>query len=181
VREQRRSFFGQFSQVRPCDVCHGTGEIPNKVCAVCRGAGRVSGERSITINVLPGIQNDQIIKVTGAGEAGERGAATGDLYARIRIKPHQVFSREGDDLIIRRELKVIDLLLGKKVKVPTIEGGEESIDIPANFNLKENLRIPGKGMPHFGRHGRGDLLVDFIIKAPKKLSGKEREILEDLE
>ncbi len=137
----------------------------------------VDGEKEI----LPGIQDNQIIKVKGAGEAGERGTAVGDLYIRVKIAPHSGFERRGDDLVTRKELSVFDLLLGKKIAVPTIAGGKIHVEIPAHFNLKEDLRISGEGMPRFGNFGRGDLLVDFILKAPKKLDANARKILEDFE
>ncbi|MEK9180261.1 MAG: DnaJ C-terminal domain-containing protein [Patescibacteria group bacterium] len=181
IREQRKTFFGNFSQVKTCSKCHGTGQIPNKSCGKCNGAGRVTSEREIKLEILPGVEDGQLIKIVGAGEAGERGAAGGDLYVRIKVKSHHVFERLGADLIVKYELKVLDLLLGKKVEVLTIGGGKASVEIPAHFNLKENLRIPGEGMPRFGSHTRGDLLVNFIIKAPRKASGKAKKALEDLE
>jgi molecular chaperone DnaJ len=180
VREQKRSFFGSFSQVAPCAKCHGTGEIPKKACSECRGSGRVEADRDITIEILPGIDDNQIIKVKGAGEAGERGTAAGDLYVRVRVKPHTRFERHGANLIVTQELNVVDLLLGKKVDAPTIAGGRISVEVPAGFNLKDPLRIPSEGMPHFNSHGRGDLYISFTIKAPKKLDGKARKALEDL-
>ncbi|MDP2598561.1 MAG: DnaJ C-terminal domain-containing protein, partial [Candidatus Liptonbacteria bacterium] len=180
IKEHRKTFFGSFSQVRACEKCSGTGQIPNKVCPVCKGAGRVKAERDIKVEILPGIEDEQLIKVTEAGEAGERGTAAGDLYIRVKVRPHAVFERRGPDLIAKKELKVIDLLLGKKIEVPTISGGKISVEIPAQFNLKENLRIPNEGMPRFGSHGRGDLLVNFVIKAPKKLNDKARKLLEEL-
>lgn len=185
VREQRRTFFGNFAQVKPCAKCHGAGEIPKKVCTTCKGFGRIEADREVKIEILPGIEDGQLIKIKSMGEAGERGTAAGDLYVRVKIKPHHLFAREGANLVVARELKIVDLLLGKKIEVPTISGGKIAVEIPAHFNLKENLRIPSEGMPRFGASfpfgGRGDLLVDFIIKAPKKLSAKAKKLLEDLE
>ncbi len=179
IKEQKKTFFGSFSQVRSCERCRGSGQIPNKVCHICKGAGRVEQVREIKVDILPGIEDGQIIKVTGGGEAGERGTAVGDLYVRVKIRPHAMFERRGGDLVVKKELEVIDLLLGKKLEVPTISGGKVNVEIPAHFNLKEHLRIVGEGMPRFASHGRGDLLVDFVIKAPKKLGDKARKILED--
>ncbi|HVM77224.1 MAG TPA: molecular chaperone DnaJ [Candidatus Paceibacterota bacterium] len=181
IREQRRTFFGSFSQVKVCTTCHGSGQVPKKPCMVCKGSGRVESMREITVDILPGIEDGQLIKVKGMGEAGERGTAAGDLYIRVRVRPHPSFERHGADLVVRRELRVIDLLLGKKINVPTIAGGIVHAEIPAGFNLKDNLRIVGEGMPHFGSHGRGDLLVNFIIKAPKRPSSKAKKLLEELE
>ena len=185
VREQRRSFFGNFSQVKVCVKCQGTGEIPKKACAGCRGSGRVEADREVKIDILPGVEDNQLIKIKGAGEAGGRGAAAGDLYVRVRVKSHHRFERHGANLVVAQELKVISVLLGKKVDVPTIGGGKVMVEIPAGFNLKDNLRIPNEGMPHFGASstfgGRGDLFVSFIIKAPKNPSGKAKKLLEELE
>jgi molecular chaperone DnaJ len=130
---------------------------------------------------VAGIDDNQLIKVKGMGEAGERGTASGDLYVRVRVKPSSVFERHGADLVITKELRVIDILLGKSIEVPIISGGGTRVEIPAGFNLKENLRIASQGMPHIGSRSRGDMYVDFVIKAPKKPSSKERELLEKLE
>jgi molecular chaperone DnaJ len=181
IREQRRTFFGSFAQVKLCSKCHGSGQIPKKPCSVCRGAGRIDAQREIRVEILPGIDDGQLIKVNGMGEAGERGAAAGDLYIRVRVQPHPVFTRHGADLLVHRELRVIDLLLGRTIEVPTISGGKISVEIPANFNLKDNLRVPGEGMPQFGSRSRGDLLVSFIIKAPKQPGSKAKKLLEELE
>ncbi len=184
IREQRRTFFGTFSQVKACEKCHGTGEIPKNACSVCRGAGRVASVRDIKIEILSGIEDNQLIKVKGMGEAGERGVAGGDLYVRVRVARHPIFERQGNDLIVRHELNVLDLLLGKSIVVPTIEGKKISVEIPVGFNLKGSLRIPREGMPHFGATramfaaNRGDLLVDFVMKAPKP-NGKLKKMLEE--
>jgi len=187
IREQRRTFFGSFSQVKTCAKCHGSGEIPKKPCSVCKGAGRNEAEREIKVDILAGIEDGQLIKINGMGEAGERGTASGDLYVRVRVRPHPLFERHGNDLVVTRELRVLDLLLGKKIDVPTIAGKEVSVEIPANFNLKDYLRVSGEGMPRFGASsmafgsGRGDLLINFLIKAPKKPSSRAKKILEELE
>ncbi len=185
VREQRRSFFGNFSQVKVCVKCQGTGEIPKKACGTCKGSGRVEADREVKIDILPGIEDNQLIKIKGAGEAGGRGTAAGDLYVRVRVKPHRVFERHGANLVTTQELKLISVLLGKKVEVPTVGGGKVIVEIPAGFNLKDNLRIPNEGMPHFGATstfgGRGDLFVNFIVKAPKHPSSKAKKLLEELE
>jgi len=181
IKETRRSFFGDFVQVKTCDKCFGTGQVPKKICENCHGSGRIMAERSVKVEIRPGVQDGQIIKIKSAGEAGERGTAEGDLYVRIKIKPHAVFERQGDDLKMTKEVNILDLLLNKKIDIPTISANKLKVEIPADFNLKSNLRIPGEGMPHFGSIGRGDLIVEFKIKTPKHLSDKAKKILEDLE
>ncbi|MBI4094638.1 MAG: molecular chaperone DnaJ [Candidatus Liptonbacteria bacterium] len=180
IREQKKTFFGSFSQVKSCATCRGTGQIPEKPCTSCGGHGRVQGDARVKIDILPGIPNNQVIKVQGKGEAGERGTREGDLYVRVRILPHNIFARREDNLIVRHELNLIELLLGKKVGVPTLGGGKVLVEIPPHFNLKEDLKIPGEGMPHFGSFGRGDLMVNFIVKSPKKLGPKAKKFLEEL-
>ena len=181
IREQRRTFFGSFSQIKTCEKCRGAGKVPNKICAKCNGAGRVKAERDIVLEILPGVQDNQVIKIQGGGEAGEGGTPAGDLYIHVRVKPHQIFARKNDDLFIKKELNIWDVLLGRKLEISTIGGNKLHVEIPPGFNLKENLRIPGEGMPRFGGYGRGDLFVDFTAKTPKKISAKVKKLLEDLE
>jgi molecular chaperone DnaJ len=181
IREQRRTFFGSFSQVKTCTKCHGAGQVPKKPCSTCKGAGRIESDREVKIEIVAGIDDGQLIKIKGMGEAGERGSATGDLYVRVRVRPSQIFQRHGNDLIVTQELKLIDVLMAKAIEVPIIAGGKTVVEIPAGFNLKEYLRISGQGMPHIGSSSRGDLLVNFAIKSPKKPSSKAKELLEKLE
>ena len=182
IKETRNTFFGSFAQVKQCNECFGTGQIPKKICSHCKGAGRIIGEQKAKIDILPGIADNQIIKIQGMGEAGERGVEGGDLYVRIKIKSHPVFSRFGNDLLIKKEIKLVDILLEEKIEAPTISGDRIKVEIPENFNLKENLVIPKQGMPVFGggwRSGRGNLIIELKIKTPKKASAKAKKILED--
>ncbi len=184
IRETRQSFFGNFAQVKNCEKCFGTGQIPKKICETSKGSGKVKGHKKNTIEIRPGVDNNQLIKVQSVGEAGERGAQEGDLYIRIRVKPHHIFRRVGEDLVIRKEVSMIDLLLDKKIEVPIIAGDKLKVDVPKGFNLKENLIIKREGMPRFGLltgEGRGNLIIDMEIKTPKKMSAKVKKILEDLE
>jgi len=180
IKETRNTFFGSFTQVKTCEKCFGTGKIPKKVCEVCKGSGKVMGERKVRAEIRPGTLDNQIINIKGGGEAGERETAEGDLYMRIKIKPHHIFERRGDDLWIKKEIRVIDLLLGKKVEIPTISGGKLRVEIPENFDIRHNLMIPDAGMPRFDGFGRGNLIVELQIKTPKRLSEKAKKILEDL-
>ena len=180
IKEVRNSFFGAFQQVRACGKCNGAGQIPNKPCATCKGVGRVAGQRSLMVEILAGVADGQLIKVPGVGEVGERGAPAGDLYIQVRVAPHKVFRREHDDLVTLKSLHLTDLLLSSSFEVPTIGGEKLSVEIPAGFDLRQRLKVSGKGMPHFGRSGRGDLFVEFDIRAPKKPSSKAKKIIEDL-
>jgi len=185
IKETRNTFFGNFTQIKTCSVCHGSGQIPNKVCDTCKGSSRVKSERRVKVNVIPGVGDGQIINVKNMGQAGERGAESGDLFVKIKIKPHPVFIREGDNLIAKKEIGLIDLLLsfadgGKKIEAPTLSGKKITIEIPAGFDIRQPIRIAGEGMPHFNGFGRGDLFVVLEVKTPKKLSSKAKKLLDDL-
>ena len=181
IREARNSFFGSFSQVKQCKECNGSGMIPKKPCASCKSAGRVIGERVVQVDIRQGVQNGQIIKIKGAGEDGSHGAEAGDLYVRIIIRPHSIFRREGDNLYIKKPINVTDILLGKKVEIPTITGEKRALEIPSSINIREPFRASGEGMPHFNMGGRGDLLIEFDLKFPGKLNPKAKKALEDFE
>ena len=181
IRETKRTVFGNFAQSRTCDKCAGRGEIPNKICSICKGAGRVSATRNLKIEILPGISDGQMIKISGAGEAGEHGSRAGDLYVQVRVSPHSVFERDGDNLILRKEIDALTILLGKKISVPVISGGNIDVEIPAGFNFSNPLRVEKKGMPRFGGHGYGDLYIQFDVFSPKKVSGKLKKALEEME
>jgi molecular chaperone DnaJ len=181
IRENRNTFFGSFSQVRSCAKCFGTGQIPNKMCSACTGTGRVKQAKEVTVTIAPGIRDGQIIKLVGAGEAGERAAAAGDLYVKIKVKPHPIFAVKGNDLFAIKEVSLIDVLLGRKIQIKNISGGVIDLEIPPGANLNNDLRIPGEGMPQLGSiHRRGDLYVRFNIKTPKKFSAKAKKLLDDL-
>jgi len=186
IKETRNTFFGNFTQIKSCSVCYGTGQIPNNVCDLCKGAGRIKGEKRAKVSIIPGVSDNQIINIKGMGQAGERGAESGDLFVRIKIKPHPVFSREGDNLIIKKKIGLVDLLLSlggadnKKIEIQTLSGEKIKVEIPAGFDVRQPIRIAGKGMPHFNGFGKGDLFIVFEIITPKKISAKAAKILEDL-
>lgn len=186
IRETRNTFFGNFAQVKTCAECHGVGQIPDKRCATCGGTGVTKGEKNITVKILPGIANGQIIKMTGAGEAGERGAQEGDLFLHIRVKPHAVFTRQEDHLILEKEVSLVGLLSyfsdsdAYPITVPTISGKQLALDISRDFTFNKPFKVSGEGMPHFNRNGKGDLYVHFKIVPPHKLSKDAKRSLEEL-
>lgn len=180
IKESRNTFFGNFSQVRTCPKCSGSGQIPNKFCPDCRGAGRIAAKKEMKVQITSGVSDGQLIKLAGAGDAGERGAEPGDLYIRIKIEPHKIFEHRGDDLAIKKEINLLDVLLGAKIEIPTIGGNRIYVEIPANFNLRDRLRVPGEGMTKFGGYGRGDLFIEWEVKTPKKLNARAKKLLEEL-
>lgn len=182
IKEQKKTFFGNFAQIKVCPTCFGRGEVPNKPCGVCLGMGRIAGRREATITISPGVEDGQLVKLPGAGEAGERGGKSGDLYVVIGVKPHAVFSRVKSDLFMTVEIRFTDALLGRVIKLKDINGEHFTVAVPAGFDFNEKLRVPERGMPVFGMpQKRGDLYVSFKMKTPKRLSPKAKKLLEDLD
>ncbi|PIR88129.1 MAG: molecular chaperone DnaJ [Candidatus Harrisonbacteria bacterium CG10_big_fil_rev_8_21_14_0_10_45_28] len=181
VKEVKKSFFGTFSQVRACDKCGGTGQIPNEVCQICKGDGRAPANKKIRVEIASGVDSGQLIKVAGAGEAGLRNAKSGDLYIQIQIKPHKVFIRHGSDLVIHHKVNLIDVLLNNPIEVPTINGSPHELKIAPGTNLNEKIKISGAGMSRLHQASHGDMYVLLDISAPKNLSSKAKKLLQDLD
>lgn len=176
VRESRNTFFGNFVQIVACKNCHGIGEIPNKICHTCKGSGRMAGSRNTVLEIRPGIDDGQIIKIKSMGEAGERQAESGDLYVRVKVLPHPKFERKGQNIFTTVQMNIIDVLLGKKMHIETLGGGKVEVKIPAGHRLSEELKIKGEGMT-----GEGDLVIKLDVVTPKDLSAKAKKLLEELE
>lgn len=176
IRETRQSVMGSFQTVRECSVCHGSGKVPKEKCGHCAGAGVLRSEEEIQIEVPAGIQNGEMIRMTGRGEAVQ-GGEPGDLYVKIHVKPHKTIKREGNNLVAPLPVKLTDALLGSVYKVVTLDGDIE-IKIPAGVKHGELLRIKGKGVGTEGR--RGDFLVRISIETPTKLSRKAKKLVEEL-
>ena len=185
VRVERKTFFGNVSQVKVCGECNGRGEVPNNPCSTCKGKGRALKEREISVEITPGVEDGQIIKIKGVGEAGERGGGSGDLYVVVRIKSHGIFERKKNDLYMVKDVAATQALLGKKIECDDISGEKFYVEIPSGFNFQEKFKVPGRGMPRFGsisgHLGRGDLHITFNLKLPKHLSSKAKKLLEDID
>lgn len=184
VRVERKTFFGNFAQVQSCTQCRGKGTIPEKVCSKCNGDGRIMEKKEVTVQIPRGIEDGQVIKVAGAGEAGEQGSKSGDLYLVVRVAQHKVINRRKDDLFMNYDARLSDLLLNKKMKMKGINGEEVEFSVPAGFGLTEKFKVPHHGMPRFGSRGeesaRGDLYITLRVKIPK-LSTHAKKLLEDIE
>ncbi|MFW6209879.1 MAG: molecular chaperone DnaJ [Patescibacteria group bacterium] len=176
IRETRQSIMGSFTTVRECGTCHGTGKIPKERCPHCAGAGIARTEEEISIKVPAGIQNGEVIRMTGRGEAIPHGEP-GDLYIKVHVEPHRDIKRDGTTLTTKLPIKLTDALLGSTYTVSTLDGTMD-IKIPAGISHGELLRIKGKGVPYDG--SRGDFMVKVSIETPKKLSRKARKLVEEL-
>jgi len=176
IKETRSTFFGGFAHVVACPECRGAGELPEKSCEKCMGPGRIRHKHRVKIDVREGVESGQIIKVRGMGEAGENNASSGDLYVKILVDPHPVFERRGNDLVCKKKVGVMDVLLGRKIKVKDLKGAQLNVEIPQGGSIFEEVRIKGHGMTR-----NGDLIVKLEVDTPKRLSKKAKELLEDLD
>ena len=180
VQQIKKTFFGSFTRYAVCPECGGEGHRPEKSCNVCRGEGRVKGEEGIKIFIPAGVDTNQVIKIEGKGEAGKKGGKPGDLYIRIFVKKHPIFARKGDDLYISVPISFSQAALGDEIEIPTLESQKIFLTVPSGAESGKILRISEKGVPYFSSHRRGNLYVQLIIKTPKKLTKKQKELLEQL-
>lgn len=178
VREMRRSVLGSFATVRECSECHGRGEVPKEKCSDCAGLGVRRTESKIEVKVPAGVENGEVVRMTGQGEALP-GGAPGDLYVKLHVRPDERIKREGSNLSITLPIKLTDALLGAVQVVSTLDG-ETNITIPAGVKHGEVLRIKSQGVP-VGNSRRGDFHIKISIEIPTKLSRKAKKLVEELQ
>lgn len=178
LRETRQSVLGSFTTVRQCSTCNGRGEIPKVKCKQCQGRGIVKKSEEIDFKVPPGIENGEVIRMTGRGEAIS-GGTTGDLYVKLHVRADQHIKRNGNDLVRDLAIKLTDALLGATYKIETLDGAVD-VNIPAGVKHGGILRIKGKGVPSGRNFTRGDFLVKIDIALPNKLSKKAQKLVEEL-
>lgn len=180
VRSVRESFFGQMVSTQTCPTCSGSGRIIEVLCENCQGSGRVAKLATHSIRIPAGIEDGMRIRVAGAGNIGERGAPSGDLYIRVRVGEDPELIRDGDDLIHRMRINFVEASLGTEVEVPTLEGTTE-VRIEPGTQPGATLTLRGEGMPRLKRRGRGDLKVLVDVMVPTRLSAEQRELLKRFE
>lgn len=178
VRTVQTTILGRFETVRTCGQCQGQGRIIEKPCRECRGRGRVRRVRRITVKVPAGVDTGHRLRMGGEGEAGERGGPPGDLYVYIHVKPHRLFKRQNDDLILEMPISFVQAALGDAIEVPTLEG-KAQLEIPEGTQTGTVFRLRGKGMPRLKGHGRGDLHVQVKVEIPTRLTARQKEILQE--
>jgi molecular chaperone DnaJ len=180
VENVSQSAFGMYMRmVSACPTCKGKGQLIETPCTNCRGSGLVKKRRKISVKVPPGIDEGYQLRLRGEGEMAPNGGEAGDLYVIVHVLPHPRFVREGDDLWHLAMITYPQAALGAEISVPTIDG-ETSLKIPAGTQPGEVITLRGKGMPRFRGYGRGDLLVRVGVEVPKKLSSKQRALVEQL-
>jgi len=177
IHETKRSVLGAFTSVRACEMCGGVGKVPKEKCNICHGAGVLRQEEEVRIEVPPSIDNGEMIRLTGRGEA-MKGGVPGDLYVKLHVRPDETFRKEGANIAMTLNVKLSDALLGAHYSVQTLDGALE-VTIPAGISHNEVLRVREKGVP-LGNRRRGDLLMKVHITIPQKLSKKAKEAIETL-
>ncbi|ABB24346.1 molecular chaperone DnaJ [Pelodictyon luteolum] len=179
VRQASKTMFGQFVNIAACPTCGGEGRIVKDRCPSCYGEGIKQGEVTVKVNVPAGVQEGNYLTLRGQGNSGPRGGAPGDLIVMIEEKPHELFVRNGDDVIYSLAVSFPDLVLGTKVDVPTLEGAVK-LTIPAGTQPETMLRIPGHGIGHLRGSGKGDQYVRVNVYVPKELTQQDKDLLRDL-
>jgi molecular chaperone DnaJ len=177
----RASTGGFFSIERTCPTCQGRGEVISDPCDVCNGAGRVTQERTLTVPIPAGVEDGTRIRLAGEGEAGLRGGPAGDLYIFLSIKPHEFMQRDGADLFCRVPISVSTAALGGQFEVPTIDGGRAKVKVSEGTQTGEQFRLKGKGMPVLRSNRFGDMYIQVTVETPRKLSKKQRELMQEFE
>ena len=171
---------GFFTISTTCSQCHGDGKYIPHPCKECRGFGKVRKNSKIQVKIPPGVDTGSKLRIRGEGEPGERGGPHGDLFVFLYVEPHDFFSRQGDDLICQIPISFPQAALGAEIEIPTLNG-KKKISIPNGIESGEILKIKGEGFPKLRGSGRGDQLVQIIVKTPKSLTKRQEEILREFE
>ena len=179
VRRVQQSIFGRFTNIATCPQCRGEGRIITEPCSHCRGTGKEKQKRSISIKIPAGVDNGTNMRLSGEGEAGTRGGSPGNLYTTLSIEPHEVFTRDGDNILFELPINFAQAALGANVMVPTLNG-EVKLEVPAGCQSGKVFRLKNKGVPHLHRSGQGDHIVKLLVITPDKLNGKQRQLFEEL-
>lgn len=179
LQRQMNSMFGAVVTNHPCNNCSGYGTVIENPCVECAGAGRVRKRRSLSVSVPSGIESGMRMQIRDAGEAGPAGGPNGDLYIEFRVGHHDVFSREGDDILATLELAITDAMLGTSVTLEGLDGDVE-LTIPAGSQSGDVLTVKDRGLTKMRSKSRGDLKVAVQVLTPTKLSNKEKELVRKL-
>src|ERR671911_317094 len=179
VQSVQRSFLGQVVSSRVCPTCAGTGQVIPEPCAECAGDGRVRARRTLQVKVPAGVEDGMRIRLTGQGEVGPGGGPAGDLYVEVHERPHDVFTRDGEDLHCRVTLPMTAAALGTTLKLETLEGHED-LTIKPGTQSGNVLTLRGHGAPRLRGTGRGNLVVHVEVTTPTRLDAEQEKLLREL-
>ena len=179
VNKIQNTMFGQVQMQSVCSNCNGEGKIITHPCKTCHGTGLVKESVSLTIKIPAGISSGETMRLTGQGEAGEKGSQSGDLYIKVHVTPDPRFVRQSNDIISKATISFPDAALGAKIDVETVDG-KVTLKIPEGTQSGKVFILKSKGVPHLRSKGRGDHLVEVIVKTPENLTRKQKQLLEEL-
>jgi len=177
---QIRRTQGFFTIASTCPRCRGTGRVVESYCKACGGKGTVSRRRRIRIDIEPGVEDGTVLRLHGEGNAGKGGGSNGDLIVVIRLKPHSLFLRRGNDIICQIPISAFQAMVGANIKVPTLDGKTVKISIPPGTQSGSTFRLRKEGIPYMRRRGRGDQLVKVVVTIPRDLSAEERRVIQEM-
>ena len=179
ISKSQRTILGSFVQVVPCPTCQGSGEVISSPCSTCHGQGRIKKSHKVTVKVPSGIEPGYRLRVAGAGDAGEKGSPSGDLYIYIHVEPHPHFNRDGEDLYYRTKINFIQAILGDEINIPTL-AGEATLKVPPGTQPNTTFKIKGKGLPILNKRETGNLFVLVEVEIPQKLSREQEDLLKKM-
>ncbi|MHA1600550.1 MAG: molecular chaperone DnaJ [Alphaproteobacteria bacterium] len=180
-RGRVRAQQGFFTIERTCHTCHGVGRVIENPCRACGGAGRVQKEKTLNVNIPPGVEDGTRIRLSGEGEAGARGGVSGDLYIFLSVRPHRLFQRDGADTHCRIPVPMSTATLGGTIEVPTIDGSRVRLTLPAGTQSNHQFRLKGKGMRVLRSNARGDMYAEVTVETPVNLTKRQQELLQEFE
>jgi molecular chaperone DnaJ len=169
---------GFFSITTTCPDCQGEGEVIHTRCSECKGQKKVRKKRELALKIPPGVETGSRLKLRGEGEEGERGGTPGDLYVVIHVEHHEFFGRDGDDVTCQIPISFPQAAIGGEVEVPTLNG-TRTLTIPKGTQSGQLFRLKGEGIAHMRGYGRGDMIVQVILKTPMKLNKRQEELLKE--
>ena len=172
---------GFFTLERTCTACQGRGQVIDNPCANCGGGGRVTRERTLSVNIPAGVEDGTRIRLGGEGEAGLRGGPTGDLYIFLSVEQHLFFQRDGADLHCRVPVSLVTATLGGTFEVPTIDGGKTKVKVPEGTQSGRRFRLSNKGMSVLRSKQTGDMYVQVFAETPQNLSKRQKELLQEFD
>lgn len=179
VRRVQRSLFGSFINTTVCHRCQGEGQVISEPCPHCRGNGREKQKRRISVKIPAGIQDGTQIRLGGEGDVGLRGGSSGDLYVTINVLEHELFVRDGDDIVYELPINFAQAALGDEVEIPTLYGNAK-ISISSGSQTGKEFRLKNKGIAHLRRNGHGDQIVRLLVVTPESLNKEQRKLFEEL-
>lgn len=180
VQRTQRIAFGAFTTTSNCPKCKGAGRVITNPCKTCHSRGRVEKVRKIDVKIPAGVDNGHRLRVQGEGEAGEHNAQPGDLYIAVRVRPHRIFERRGNDIYAEIPVPFTTAALGGEIEVPTLEG-KATLKIPPGTQGNTVFRMAGRGIPDIGSRDKGDENIKVTVAVPEKLSKRQQELLKEFE